>query len=101
MGYAMEENRTLRFLDDPKENKEILKKLPIQITNRWCAKVMDYERKHDDDYPPFQDFAEFISDEARKACHPSASIQALGLVNKRSHGNRQNKESKSNYNAKE
>ncbi|XP_024119462.2 uncharacterized protein LOC112140681 [Oryzias melastigma] len=68
--------KTLEVLNDCMENQRILLKLPDWLVSRWNRKAKEI-REMSGDYPVFQTFVEFISDEADLACDPITSIQAL------------------------
>ncbi len=51
-------------------------KLPDWLVSSWNRKAMEV-REANAGYPPFKDFADFISKEADLACDPVSSIQAL------------------------
>ncbi|XP_068221310.1 uncharacterized protein [Palaemon carinicauda] len=67
----------LAILNDPKENKLMLQKLPAQIAERWNCIVTKRITIDEEEYPSFEEFTRFISDEANKACNPTSSYSAL------------------------
>lgn len=74
---AMNSNPSLSILDDERETKKLLLKLPRTVTERWNrSKVAPYKQKHGK-YPPFSDFVEFMTTEGEFACDPVSSAQAL------------------------
>ncbi|XP_030604506.1 uncharacterized protein LOC115793597 [Archocentrus centrarchus] len=64
---AMPHIKGLQVLNDCEENQKLLVKLPDWITSRWNRYVTE-QLDQGKDYPSFQDFASFISKEARIAC---------------------------------
>ena len=73
---AMSTNSGLNILNDERENKRILLKLPDWFNSRWVRTVNDW-RERKGQYPPFIEFAQCVAKEAKIACDPSASLQAL------------------------
>ena len=73
--------KDLRILNDCKENQRMAAKLPDWMITRWSrvvAKSLDADK-----YPSFREFVTFVATEARVACHPVTSLQAVkgsGLV---------------------
>lgn len=67
---AAQENVNLRVLDDPHENKNMLKKLPYFIQREWAKYAGDYSV---DTYPKFQDFTEFIQRTSDRLNNPILS----------------------------
>ena len=72
---AMASNPSLHILNDERENRKILRKLPDWINNRW-VRVVAESREHSKTFPPFSTFAQFITKEAKISCDPSASPHA-------------------------
>ncbi len=70
---AMSSISSLRILNDERENRNILSKLPEWITLRWARQVTDH-RKKCREYPSFHQFALFIQEEADIANDPVTSI---------------------------
>lgn len=73
---AMPHVKGLKVLDDCEENQKLLQKLPDWATTRWNRYVTKKLDK-DEPYPGFQEFSEFIAEEARIACNPISSLHAL------------------------
>ncbi|XP_030594029.1 uncharacterized protein LOC115786126 [Archocentrus centrarchus] len=73
---AMPHIKGLQVLNDCEENQKLLVKLPDWITSRWNRYVTE-QLDQGKDYPSFQDFASFISKEARIACNPVSSLHVL------------------------
>nr|XP_006822330.1 PREDICTED: uncharacterized protein LOC102807587 [Saccoglossus kowalevskii] len=69
----------LRVLNDPDEQKKVLRKIPKSISDRWMRKVDsvlndESHMTHGDSYdryPPFAELCQFLSREARIACSPA------------------------------
>ncbi|XP_064619532.1 uncharacterized protein LOC135482979 [Lineus longissimus] len=73
---------SLRVLDDDRENRKLLMKLPDWLVKRWARIVADWRSKHGE-YPPFRRFTEFVYQESEIANDPvtgtfSKDQQALG-----------------------
>ncbi|XP_051792792.1 uncharacterized protein LOC127530322 isoform X2 [Acanthochromis polyacanthus] len=73
---AMPHVKGLEILNDCEENQKLTQKLPDWAAARWNRQVTKalMEGK---DFPSFQDFAEFLMQEAEVACNPVTSIHAL------------------------
>lgn len=76
---ALPHVKGLQVLNDCEENQRILAKLPFWVTSRWNRYVTEQLDK-DKDYPSFDQFASFVSKEARIACNPVSSLYALKIV---------------------
>ena len=59
---AMTHLADLRILDDSRENKKLLQKLPDWVVTRW-SRIVAKSRK-DRKFPAFADFSDFIAEEA-------------------------------------
>ncbi|XP_063400333.1 uncharacterized protein LOC134684943 [Mytilus trossulus] len=73
---AMKTMGTLNALNDNRENRKLLSKLPDWVVTRWSRIVA----KHKDDkreFPSFQMFVDFVEKEAIKANDPVTSIQSV------------------------
>ena len=57
---VMDHVKGLDILNDCRENKQLLEKLPDWLLQRWTRFVAD----HQGAYPPFERFADFITKEA-------------------------------------
>ncbi|XP_041470022.1 uncharacterized protein LOC121419632 [Lytechinus variegatus] len=64
----------LHHLDDKRENKKLMSKLPEWLITRWGRNVVKL-RQDRGSFPPFSVFTAFISDEADIACDPITSNQ--------------------------
>lgn len=73
---AMKTNANLHILNDSRENQAVLRKLPEWLVIRW-SRVVQVCKDTTGMYPNFQKFSEFIENEARLACDPVTSFQAL------------------------
>lgn len=67
---------SLRCLDDDRENRKLLVKLPEWVVTRWNRSVVQWKGKFSS-FPPFSDFVKFIANEAKVACDPVTSLQSL------------------------
>ena len=90
---AMKTIQYLNVLNDPDENQKIIQKLPNHLVVRWSRVVDEWiavdELEEDSHtprmdgkqaktgYPPFAEFCKFMRKEARIACNPVTSPQAL------------------------
>ena len=73
---AMQENQNLQILNDERENRKLLAKLPHWLVDRWARLVAKY-RQSKRNFPPFTEFVTFITSEAELACDPITSTQAI------------------------
>ena len=64
----------LRHLDDERESRKLMAKLPDWLVARWGRTVARY-RQDTGAFPPFSIFARFVNDEATIACDPVTSFQ--------------------------
>eukprot|EP00057_Strongylocentrotus_purpuratus_P002977 XP_003725633.2 PREDICTED: uncharacterized protein LOC100892397 [Strongylocentrotus purpuratus] len=64
----------LRHLDDERESRKLMAKLPDWLVARWGRTVARY-RQDTVAFPPFSIFARFVNDEATIACDPVTSFQ--------------------------
>ena len=62
----------LTFLDDKWENRKILCKLPSWLVTRWGRFVASWGE--DRGFPPFSQFRQFVTMEAKIACNPVTSL---------------------------
>ncbi|WAR04616.1 hypothetical protein MAR_019985, partial [Mya arenaria] len=58
-----------RVVDDDQENRKLLTKLPDRLVTRW-ARIAAKNTEQHKFYPPFSEFADFVSQEAKLACDP-------------------------------
>ena len=80
---GMEVNVNLSILNDCRENKKILSKLPEWLVHRWTRIVVAYKEKHAI-FPPFSHFVDFLECEANIACDPlSTSVIRSSSADKR------------------
>jgi len=73
---AMASVGSLSVLNDERENRKMLGKLPEWLLNRWNRFVVQW-REERNAFPPFKEFMLFVSKEAKIACDPVTSLQAL------------------------
>ena len=66
----------LSVLSDCNENQQLVTKLPESVSSRWNRKVTEVMDRTQS-YPSFADFVSFMSTEARIACNPVTSGEAL------------------------
>ena len=67
---AMSHVEELKILNDCRENRKILQKLPEWLTHRWSRIVA-----HHNTYPDFKTFVEFLTKEADIVCNPVTTIK--------------------------
>ena len=73
---AMHSIGTLKCLDDDRENRKFLSKLPDWMVTRWSR--IAYQLKEENrEFPSFKVFADFLAKEAKIACNPVISLQSL------------------------
>ena len=68
----------LGVLGDERENRKMLAKLPEWVIAKWAG-VVDQHRQDKGEFPPFKDFMEFVSKQARRATDPVTSFQSIRL----------------------
>lgn len=73
---AMPHIKGLQVLNDCEENQKILAKLPDWVTSRWNRYVTE-QLDQAKEYPPYAEYASFISKEACIACNLVSSMRAL------------------------
>ncbi len=72
----------LSILDDERENRKLLHKLPDWIVSRWARIVVDHRRQGS--YPSFTTFVEFVNEEAKVATERiNASDSSVSVAPKR------------------
>ena len=73
---TMRLNGSLAVLDDDRENKRLLSKLPDWLIPKWAQLVANHKEKHQE-FPKFETFVKFLERESDIACDPVTSIQAV------------------------
>ena len=73
---AMKFMDCLNVLNDHRENRKILMKLPDWLVNRWARSVVRWKTEYST-FPPFTEFSKFVSLEADIACDPITSLQTI------------------------
>lgn len=73
---AMLHIKGLNILNDCEENQKLTQKVPDWLAARWNRHV-SMALMEGKDFPPFEDFARFVSVEAEIACNPVTSLHAL------------------------
>ena len=92
MSNCYADTKSLSVLNDDRENRKFLAKLPDCMVLRWdrtASQCMD--RKGE--YPSFKNFVEVITQESKIACDPVTSRQSL-RGSSRSHGSETSSEIK-------
>ncbi|XP_056597979.1 uncharacterized protein LOC130433119 [Triplophysa dalaica] len=72
----------LQVLNDCEENQRMVQKLPDWVTSQWNRYVTKHLRETEE-YPKFNEFAEFVAREAEVACNPVTSFNALKSTEER------------------
>ena len=75
-GIAMETVSSLKVLDDDRENRKLLTKLPDWMIPQW-GKIVSDTKERFGTFPTFRDFQRFVVKQADISCHPVTSFQAL------------------------
>ena len=65
-----------QHLNDHRENRKIIMKLPDWRVNIWDRSVMRWKTEYST-FPPFTEFSKFVSLEADIACDPITSLQTI------------------------
>ncbi|KAK0143561.1 hypothetical protein N1851_018301 [Merluccius polli] len=73
---AMPHVKGLQILNDCQENQRLVQKLPDWAISRWNRQVTQ-NLSRNQEFPPFQEFAAFVTLEAEIACNPVTSFYAL------------------------
>ncbi|XP_057694568.1 uncharacterized protein LOC130917316 isoform X2 [Corythoichthys intestinalis] len=68
--------KNLQVLNDCVENQRIAAKLPDWLSARWNRKATEFQDEHKM-FPDFSYFVKFLNKEARIACNPITSLQAM------------------------
>lgn len=72
----MQATPALQILNDDKENRKLVAKLPYFMMTRWARIVADW-RESKKSFLPFHKFVEFVQREAKIANDPVLSFQSL------------------------
>ena len=70
---TMQGNSSLNVLNDERQNRFMLTKLPDDVSARWARYVANYRKSHGS-FPKFVEFANFVSGEADIACDPVTKV---------------------------
>ena len=79
---AMQTISSLSVLNDDRENRKLCIKLPDWIVARW-VRVVSRWKEEKSEFPPFNEFVDFITKEATIACVPITSLQSLKEVSRK------------------
>nr|XP_054601731.1 uncharacterized protein LOC107396997 [Nothobranchius furzeri] len=85
---AMSYVQGLQVLNDCMENQKIAQKLPDWLSSRWNRAVVTFQDEIGA-FPDFKYFVSFLNKEARIACHPVTSWQAMNLKGEKSRSSEQ------------
>ncbi|XP_070402542.1 uncharacterized protein [Nothobranchius furzeri] len=85
---AMPYVQGLQVLNDCMENQKIAQKLPDWLSSRWNRAVVTFQDEIGA-FPDFKYFVSFLNKEARIACHPVTSWQAMNLKGEKSRSSEQ------------
>ena len=77
---AMQTISSLSVLNDDRENRKLLTKLPDWMVSRW-GRVVSRWKEERLQFPPYCEFVDFVAKEATIACDPVTSLQSLKGVN--------------------
>ena len=69
----------LQVLNDCVENQRMVSKLPDWLSSHWIRTVTEYQDEYKM-FPSFSHFVKFLNKEARIACNPITSLQAIKLT---------------------
>ena len=61
-------------------NDDMKELLPVWLKRKWNDRAIQYSKDHDNQFPPFELFAEFVLNFATKANHPIARSEASAPV---------------------
>ena len=64
----------LSILDDGRENQKLLRHLPTWFITKWREKIVEYKAQHNQKYPTFEVFAEFLHKRAEINSEPITSV---------------------------
>ena len=73
---AMQITGSLSILNDSRENRKILAKLPDWLVSRW-GRIAAASKENGRGFPPFSEFRAFMVNESNIACDPVTSLQSL------------------------
>lgn len=73
---AMQSIGSLNILNDERENRRLLSKLPDWLVTRWGRIATQYKEERME-FPPFKNFMDFIVKEAKIATDPITSIESV------------------------
>ena len=107
---AMHSIKHLEVLNDPEKNQKMLRKLPNHLVSRWSRivdkwigeereegqgrealgppEVSNTNNAREAKYPPFEEFCRFLKTEARIACNPITSLQAIKEEDSKGNGDK-------------
>ena len=83
---AMQSMNSLNILNDDRENRKILAKLPDYLVTRWGGTVANWKQQGRG-FPPFCEFQSFVGIKADIACDPITSFQSLKVESSKSSRN--------------
>ena len=66
----------LSVLNEERENRKMLGKLPEWAITKWAG-IVDQHRQDKGEFPPFKAFVEYITKQARIATDPVTSLQSI------------------------
>ncbi|XP_038069094.1 uncharacterized protein LOC119738319 [Patiria miniata] len=78
---AMQTIQSLKILNDERENRKLLTKIPEWLVARWSRKAAE-SKEIKKRFPPFSEFVSFITREANIACDPVTSLQSVKAIDK-------------------
>ena len=67
---------SLSVLDDDRENRKMIAKLPTCLINHWARRVAEYQQKRKV-FPRFTYFVDFVASESNITSNPITSVAGL------------------------
>ena len=67
---------SLSVLDDDRDNRKMIAKLPTWLINRWARRVAEYQQKRKV-FPRFKYFVDFVASESNITSNPITSVAGL------------------------
>ena len=81
----METYSSLDILNDERQNRQMLSKLPDWVITRWARHVANFKRAQGK-FPPFMEFADFVVAESDITCDPVTSLPTAKPISDRKNG---------------
>ena len=84
---AMENIQSLKVLDDDRENRKFIAKLPEWLVHKW-ARIVFHWKEEVGQFPPFKIFSDFVTREAKIANNPVTASEGSRVKTSRSNDNK-------------